>query len=267
MATFPEHEHPPYGPRRDEYMPVIDRGRAVAANSSIAFVGLARDLGGKVDRAADTIELLGSAFGDWRAHVVENDSVDDTRDRLVRWAARSGGKVELALYSFGDRKWPSVRDGRRGDQLARYRNIGRDWVEAAAASVDYVAVLDLDLACVSGEGLLHTIGLGDWDVVGSNGLQPTRAGFSQYDAWAWRDAGRDHPHHHTEINPRIYARGLPPIPVRSCFGGFAVYRTPAFLAGRYGGGDCEHVVFHRSLIRAGFGRIFCNPSQIVYYDR
>ena len=42
---------------------------------------------------------------------------------------------------------------------------------------------------------------------------------------------------------------------------------PAFQAGKYAGGDIEHVAMHRSMREQGFGRLFLNPSQIVHYGR
>ena len=59
--------------------------------------------------------------------------------------------------------------------------------------------------------------------------------------------------------------GAPLVPVDSCFGGLAVYRMEAFASGSYAGGDCEHVTFHASLRRAGFGRIFLDPSLLALY--
>ena len=46
-----------------------------------------------------------------------------------------------------------------------------------------------------------------------------------------------------------------------------IYRMEAFRQGRYGATDCEHAVFHRTLIEAGCSRLFLNPSQIVIYGR
>lgn len=263
--SFPENEHTPIEPV-SEYYAAVDRGLSVVRASSVAVVCLARDLGIQADRGAAIVESIASLFATWSAFVVENDSRDDTRSRLFAWRDRSA-QVVVDGSNPGHRKWPSVRDGNRGAQLAGYRNTCLDHVRGLGVRPDYVIVIDLDLAGVSTEGVLHTLGSPGWDVVGSNGLQPVKSGWAQYDAWAWRDLGHPHGHHHTEINSRVFSRNQPLISVLSCFGGMAIYRGEAFAAGRYGGGDCEHVIFHKSLIQAGFSRIFCNPSQIARYDR
>ena len=69
------------------------------------------------------------------------------------------------------------------------------------------------------------------------------------------------------VNNFRWQRGEPLVPVYSCFGGFGVYRMPAFLSAQYAGGDCEHVALHRSMRAAGFDRQFLNPSQLVFYGR
>lgn len=53
----------------------------------------------------------------------------------------------------------------------------------------------------------------------------------------------------------VLRRGEPLLPVESCFGGLGLYRMAAFLSAEYGGGDCEHVVFHQRLRRSGFDRL------------
>ncbi len=267
MAAFAENNHPPIEPAAP-YHGAVALGRVVAAESTAAIVGLARDLGPRADRATHMLGEVAALFGGVRALVIENDSTDDTASRLLAWADATPW-AEVRSSNRGDHKWPSIRSGDRAAQLAGYRNECRDWVLGLECPPDYVLVVDLDLAGVSLEGILHTLSLDRWDVVGSNGLQPVRGGtgWSQYDAWAWRDPNHPQPHHHREINPRIYRRGARPIPVVSCFGGLAIYRFAAFASGRYGGGDCEHVVFHKEISRAGFPGIFCNPSQIVHYDR
>ena len=65
----------------------------------------------------------------------------------------------------------------------------------------------------------------------------------------------------------VYRRGEPLVPVTCCFGGLGIYRMEAFRKGSYCPSDCEHVTFHKSLIEAGHGRLFLNPSQILIYGR
>ena len=62
---------------------------------------------------------------------------------------------------------------------------------------------------------------------------------------------------------------LPPIAVRSAFGGLGIYRLPAALAARYHGVDAtgretsEHVAFNTTIGRAG-GRLHIFPALQVH---
>ncbi|GBG25267.1 Hypothetical Protein FCC1311_014842 [Hondaea fermentalgiana] len=52
-----------------------------------------------------------------------------------------------------------------------------------------------------------------------------------------------------------------PVPVKSCFGGIAVYKATKLKGLRYEGGDCEHLSVHRKL-----KNIYIIPDFNVYYD-
>jgi len=88
-------------------------------------------------------------------------------------------------------------------------------------------------------------------------------GYAHYDCWAmrpvcwWRDRKLEIGFNWAgSFLPPV---GAPPQPFNSAFGGLAVYNTIALLAGRYAGGDCEHVALHRSMAAAGY-RMAMNPG-------
>jgi hypothetical protein len=56
------------------------------------------------------------------------------------------------------------------------------------------------------------------------------------------------------------------VPVVSCFGGLGIYRMACLKAGSYDADDPGHATFHDRLRRAGMGRLFLNPSQIVLHS-
>nr|MBX2877818.1 hypothetical protein [Saprospiraceae bacterium] len=88
-----------------------------------------------------------------------------------------------------------------------------------------------------------------------------------YDAFAFRPKGDDDPKSLEEINALQFQRGKELVPVKSVFGGLAIYRSAGILAGaEYGGEDCEHVMLHQWLRENGFDQQFLNPSQIVLYS-
>jgi len=241
----------------------IDVGREIAGRSDAMILGLARNLGSRINQTEQVLKSIMPLFNTCTVFIYENDSTDDTVARLNNLASRDK-RVTIQSEQRGDQKWPSVRSGARGTQMASYRNICRHAFLGSAAQ--YAIVVDLDIMAVETEGILHTLGKPDWDAVGSNGLHFLNGRWTQYDAWAWRDLGRHVAHHHTEINRRVYRRGDPMLPVKSCFGGMAIYQRAALQDAVYVGGDCEHVGLHTAMAVAGHNRIFCNPTQIVRYS-
>ena len=60
------------------------------------------------------------------------------------------------------------------------------------------------------------------------------------------------------------------VPVRSCFGGMAVYSLSALRASRCEyderGSECEHVSFHQCLEAHRPGSVLIDPASHVFYD-
>ena len=272
LEDFPEFAFTCDPAVHNEYAAGVDRGRERMRDASVVICGLCRDARLFLPRMAARIERLGSMFRDYRVVLFENDSVDATREFLVDWQS-ANPRVEVISESLGVHRYPQVRSLERAAWLAQCRNRYRDRIVARYADFDYAIVADMDLpGGWSFEGVAHTFGQDDWDFVGSNGLlhrlgkSPEQSPFVHFDVWAFRPArgtaARKLVNHH-ELHLR---RGEPLLPVESCFGGLGVYRMQCMRAAEYGGGDCEHVVFHERLRRAGFDRLFLNPSQIVLYS-
>ena len=116
------------------------------------------------------------------------------------------------------------------------------------------------------DGVAHTFGFRDWDMVGSYGLTcraasgPAEWPFEHFDPQAFRAR----PMTATAVSQALtLRRGEPLLPVDSCFGGLGAYRMECFEVGEYGGASGEHLGFHERIRRAGLGRIFLNSSQIT----
>jgi glycosyltransferase involved in cell wall biosynthesis len=263
--TFPEARWAPDKSTAESYWNRIDEGLLVAAKSSLVVCGLMRDIGDSIHRLRQFVEYLGAHFRSWKGVFYENDSVDGTAAKLLAWANDEPRIMAWTEYRNLRRMAPN-RDPKRGDQMAEYRNMCHDYVAKHMTNADYVLVVDTDLAAWSTQGILSSLGTPDWDMMGANGLRKIRGVWTQYDAWAWRDIGHPHQHHYLEVNPRVFERSLPPVPVLSCFGGMGLYRMPAFLSSRYAGGDCEHVILHRGMAAAGFDKLFCNPGMMALYS-
>jgi len=271
-ADFPEAAFPPPAATVDTYRRTCARGSRRMAQSRVVITGLARNLGHVLPATIRRVERLCGLFADARVVVYENDSTDDTKPLLEAWAA-ADRRVHVTLDDCHDPRNPPTRCLARAERMARYRDRCQQLVLDRCGDFDAVIVLDLDVAGgFSLDGVANSFGHDDWDFIGSNGLIFRREGLTinsprQYDMWALRFDADLSPLPTKSGCRYAYARGESLVPVTSCFGGMGIYRMDAYRAGRYGASDTEHAIFHRELIRRGFGRLFLNPSQILVYGR
>ena len=243
------------------------------AGSSAVICGLCRNVRHFLPRTAAQVEKLGGMFRDYRAIFYENDSEDASLEFLRDWASVNP-RVEILSEKLGVRQYPRSRDLRRAAWLAQCRNQYRERFAEAYADYDYVIVLDTDLmGGWSYDGIAHTFGHQDWDFVGSYGLlqrADRRAdGFPyvHFDTWAFHPAESTAARQLTNFGDLTLRRGDPLLPVDSCFGGLGVYRSACLLECAYAGDTGgEHAVLHQHMKRAGFDRLFLNPSQVVLYS-
>lgn len=250
----------------------VARGYRRMSESRVVLCGLARDVAGVLPRTIARLESLGERFADYQVVIYENDSVDETRATLARWAHRNP-RVHVESEVLNAPVNPVARCTQRATRMAAYRNRCHDYVRKECADFDAVIVVDTDLpGGWSEDGIADTFGQPGWDFVGSNGIILKRLGMTldvplQYDAWAFRLDDEMSPLTTAAVNAMWWRVGEPMVPVTSCFGGVGVYRTEAFLSSRYEGWDSEHIPFHAGMRAAGYRRTFLNPSQITYYGQ
>jgi hypothetical protein len=244
--------------------------------ASLAIVGVVRDGAQSLLGSIEALENAARGFRRASFHIVESDSVDATAEVLRELAARKA----LAWSSAGTLR---IHMKSRTERIAFCRNLLRATIERHEPDCDYVLVADLDGVndTVTVSGLESCWQVREpWDVLTANQDGP------YYDIWAlrhpvwspgdcWRDFAQLQPlfGDGPARNMAVYARqavlpsGVPPVEVESAFGGLALYRREAFLAGTYRGIEedgtevCEHVGFHRDLRTKGY-RIFINPRLL-----
>lgn len=269
---FPEEAFPPAPDTAAAYFATCRRGAARMARLRVAVTGLARNLAPVLPLTIRRVERLCNLFADARVVIYENDSTDGTKLLLRQWAAENP-RVHVVLDDCHDPRNPPTRCLARAERMARYRDRCQRVILDRCGDFDAVIVADLDvIGGWSLDGVRNSFGHDDWDFVGSNGLIYRREGLSinstrQYDMWALRFDADLTPLPTKSGRRYAYPRGAALVPVTSCFGGLGIYAMNAYRAGRYGPADTEHAVFHRELIRRGFGRLFLNPSQILVYGR
>ena len=273
LSSFPETAFPPPAELRAGYEERVAAGRERMREVSVVICGLARDVCDALPNTVARIERQGEMFRDYRVIIYENDSQDGTLGYLWAWRQENPAVVILT-ERLGNPRWGQVPDPTRAAQMAYYRNQYLRYALSRYGDFDFLLGIDLDLPDGwSYDGVANTFGHEGWDMVGSYGIQHVPyAGRRRYpvffDVWAFREVGHPKAHVLKEINPRVYRRGQPLLPVWSCFGGLGVYRMEALRSGcEYDGGDCEHVTLHRAMRERGFDHLFMNPSQIVLHPK
>ena len=130
---FPEQRFAPGRRFSGEYYARVQRGYEVAASSSVAICGLARDIEPVVPKLTEVLAALCNLFLNARVYLYENDSVDATRLRLQALAA-SDARITLKSEYRQRPKWGPVRSTVRADQMAEYRNVYHQAVAAGEVS-------------------------------------------------------------------------------------------------------------------------------------
>jgi hypothetical protein len=258
----------------DSYREHVEFGRVEARRQKLVIVSIARNA---MPHLRNTLALIDELAGLWRDcvyYVYENDSTDETAAVLDDFAIRQWVTVEHDILGGEDARGFETE---RTKRLAKCRTRCQDWVRRNAADASYVMVLDADpQGGFSVDGVLNSLGwfcemLGESfhrreaGAMASYSLylqeeQPGRVGAAQYDAWAARPNHWEDDRQMTWFHAFMPPVGSQPIPMNSAFGGLCLYRREAFLAGKYEGGDCEHVPFHRAMQRAGY-QLYLNPGS------
>lgn len=273
LTRFPESLYPA---NSNDYIKSIIRGYNACNKKSVLIIGLARDLGKTCPYTISRINRIGSMFRDYRVVILENDSVDNTANRLRREAKRNSRWV-VVNRTLNTERHEQTKTINRAMRMAQYRNLLMEL--SAPYKQEYVIVLDTDLeGGYSYDGIAHTFSLPKWDMIGSNGLTyDFHAGKHRrlfYDSWAFRRLGAISAHKDSDINLLRLDRGEPLMPVKSCFGGLGIYRSDVYFCGakyghinELGEPECDHVTLHTELHSMGFKNIYLNPSLITLYAK
>lgn len=268
------------------YEDMVGAGSETAARLDACVVMLCRNSMPWLLNTCDLLAEMSAAFRSCHHYWLENDSTDGTdREMEVLREIVAGPTVtveteHLTLGGIDNRGFGEERTNR----LAMLRNKCMEWVREKHPKTAWTIVLDSDpQGGFSVDGVFNSIGwLGEVssrsDSMAAGGMASYGAlraerthgnghgigphKLYQYDGWAarqndWRDR-RDEVGFSWFLT-NLPPVGSPPIPMLSAFGGLAVYRTEAFLAGGYTGGDCEHVSHHRKMRQAGYS-MHINPG-------
>ena len=251
------------------------------------FTGVARDCAAYLPGVLDNLGRFAATYDAASFVFVISDSKDDTCAILQRWLAdgRRGRVIDLGTLE--------ERLTRRTERIAFARNAGLDEIfRRTNSGHDHLVVADLD------DVLAQPVDAGAFARAAAwLNADPMRAGVMAnavpryYDVWAlrherwcpddcWHPIWGRSPDETFEATMfrEIFTRqieippSLPPIAVRSAFGGLGIYRLPATLTARYHGMDgqgretSEHVAFNTAIGRAG-GRLHIFPELQAHAPR
>lgn len=248
---------------------------------NICVVGIARDVEATINGAVLKFCDLKPLCKNLDILVVENDSIDTTKDKLKQ--LKQSHKINYISKDFGLPKFGTVKDKERTIALANHRNIYIDYLNNYSAMYDYIIVCDWDFIDFNRDGLMNTFGwLSDGNIKAMCGisvryqhvLSQKHKNYWNYDCWAYRENWWIDKQ--TEVNDTnsmlwfgfwIPPVGSPPFKVNSGFGGMCVYKSEYLLNSQYEGYDCEHVCLHKSMYTANSDfSLSLNPSQLILLD-
>ncbi|QWD76389.1 hypothetical protein ICV32_01570 [Polynucleobacter sp. MWH-UH24A] len=251
------------------------------SESSVLLAGPVRNVAGVIEREVQTLMASLIHFKSIDCLVVESDSNDDTVKKLAELTKT------IPQFSYVSMGQLSQHYPRRTDRIALCRNVIIDAVaqNPAYAHIDYIAMADMDgmNSLITPEKITQCWKVSEpWDVITANQLGPyydtwalKHPDWNPTDCWQQRTALENIIGYEAAENLAITAKqvALDPsaglIEVDSAFGGFAIYRREAFLAGRYVGSVsegrldeiCEHISYHAELRQKGY-RIYINCALI-----
>jgi cellulose synthase/poly-beta-1,6-N-acetylglucosamine synthase-like glycosyltransferase len=113
--------------------------------SNVTFAILARDCSHSLQKNIPKIECLRKYFKSSQVVVVENDSKDNTKDILKKWALFSNG-IFLLMNDYGIQTIPDiskhnpypVTSEHRIEKMVKYRNMYMDFIRCQAIQPDYL---------------------------------------------------------------------------------------------------------------------------------
>lgn len=259
---------PPDAEFAEDYARMVRIGRGIAAEGTVALVAICRNAQPWLQFTLPLVEQTAAMFREWSCFIFENDSMDETQGALAKW--HDGERRHVSININGRPHLNHTTEQTRTHALAEYRDACQAFVRNGETP-DYVIVFDTDawggwsidgiansIAWLERDPSLYALASLSWSEWGPPAVPSIMP--LHYDAFAarlnhWQQRDQQWFHHWL---PPV---GAPPVEFNSAFGQLAIYRGADYLAGTYGGADCEHVIFNRSIHQATGKRLALNPSM------
>ena len=136
----------------DNHDKLVNQGKQYMRSQRVVICTLLRDVSTKIASIIRRTEKIASFFGDYRILIVENDSKDDTRKKLLEWSQKNnkvvvlgcGENVEKCEMKLPKTEGHSVYKSRI-DKMVKLRNIYLDEIKERYTDFNYVIVWDMDI--------------------------------------------------------------------------------------------------------------------------
>lgn len=262
-------------------------------NTNILIAALARNCENSLRTNIPLIEKLRSQFLWSQVVVVENDSIDGTKNLLNQWK-KNYSNVSIISNDYGTKTIPDkseliinpMASYQRIDKMVFYRNLYMDYIQEVKHPIDLVIIIDIDVIKISLRGLINAINSFD-DKTGaifSNGMSVMKTPFGlskiYYDTFAVQEYPWLNEFSYSadsldltfkSINKKV--KKSPLYGVISAFGGVGVYNYHAIKNLRYKTvlnslnqkeAMCEHIPFNQEIIKRGFNNYIARDFHVVY---
>ena len=256
------------------------------AQKKIIVTGLIYNAQQQIPRLQKWFETLKTHCKECHIVIVENNSIDFTRQACEAWQMMDPYHVHLVCNErFCDRKFDIVDnkgpDAERIQKMAFLRNLYVEYISSTfSVDFDHVFVMDFDLqGTLFWDGIFHTMYQFETqkniDAIACNGI--VAGTLLYYDSFAYaRDPGElrwtnriDKYNHDEDVLRYIaseYQSSQELDKVSSAFGGFCIYKFASFCQSKYGFEQnkftCEHCIFHEK-----FKNMFVNPNMVFYIEK
>ena len=273
-----------------KYNNEVEEGKKKAKEAKIVIAGLLQNGAYQIPELRERCREIVGHFKDYRIIILENNSIDSSRDDLLEWA-RFNDRVKILcqdpyvvnsdecniIGSSGVKDTSPMPNRIR--KMATLRNIYMDHINHYYKDFDYLCVMDMDLeGDLFIDGFFHGLGLLNpkIDGVACNGLIKTEDTFYYYDSFAYVEE-HDSPsmsdiaeksQHDNYVHiymTQLYSTQMIPDRVQSAFGGCVVYNLKPMLDKRYDFSQnafmCEHTFFHQNR------RIYVDPRMIFLISK
>lgn len=265
-----------------QYSNEINSGQQILKKKNIVVCGLIYNAESLISKLEKWFNDLTKLCESCHIVIVENNSIDRTREFLDLWKKRNPNHVHLVCeesecksFEHVGKELANSAHKTRIEKMSYLRNKYLTYTKDNFKNIDYVFVMDFDLdGVLYWDGIFHSIFQfyvnPDIEVIACNGI--VNGSFLYYDSFAyakdkneirWNSSNDKRSHDEDVLNniSRHYQENLEMDKVVSAFGGFSIYEFESFINRKYNyydkGYSCEHCLFHES-----FNNIQVNPRML-----